>query len=191
MLGEIQRGWMLALRVFQSCLSVLADSFIFRELWDSAPHTLPFFSSRDLLEKNSGQRIWAAGDKQAQVGSMPACLAVTAERIFACPLHSTWSASLRCERHNLVWCEWWRNRWQPFFIWQLRTRRSHWAVWLTPPSYRRPLHVTPDSERMTELMTSSWQRLSMSSGTNGLRWGDILILCSALLQFVLLKALYK
>ncbi len=35
------------------------------------------------------------------------------ERAFVRPLHSTWSASLCCERHDLVWCEWWRNRWQP------------------------------------------------------------------------------
>ncbi len=36
------------------------------------------------------------------------------------------------------------------------------ALWLTPPSCRRPLHATPDSEQ-------AWQRLSMSSGSSGLR----------------------
>ncbi len=90
---------------------------------------------------------------------MPACLAIIAERAFACPLHSTWSASLRCERHDLVWCEWRRNRWQHFFL----AQRSYQALWLTPPSYRRPLHVMPDSEWMRSSHVS-WQRLSMSSG---------------------------
>ncbi len=58
------------------------------------------------------------------------------------------------------------------FFWRLRTRRSYWALWLTPPSYRCPLHVTPDSEWMRS-SSASWQRLSMSSGSNGLRWGAI------------------
>ncbi len=98
---------MLALRVFQSCLSVLAVSFLFRErLHPSRP---PVFFLPGICEKKiSGQRIWAAGDKRAHFGSMPAYLAR--------PLHSTWSASLRCERHDLVRCEWRRNRWQPFFL---------------------------------------------------------------------------
>ncbi len=90
---------------------------------------------------------------------MPACLAIIAERAFACPLHSTWSASLRCERHDLVWCEWRRNRWQHFFL----AQRSYQVLWLTPPSYHRPLHVMPDSEWMRSSHIS-WQRLSMSSG---------------------------
>ncbi len=38
------------------------------------------------------------------------------ERAFVRPLHSTWSASLHCERHDLVRCEWRQNRWQPFFL---------------------------------------------------------------------------
>ncbi len=47
--------------------------------------------------------------------SMPVSLAITAGRAFACPLHSTWSASLRgCERHDLVRWEWRRDGWQPF-----------------------------------------------------------------------------
>ncbi len=85
---------------------------------DSAPHALQFSFSQGSVRKNSGQRILAAGDKQAHIGSMPACLAVTAERerAFVHPLHSTWSASLRRERHDLVQCEWQRNRWQPFFL---------------------------------------------------------------------------
>ncbi len=70
-----QRGWILALRVFQSCLSALAVSFLFREwLHPSRP---PIFFLPGICEKKNGvQRIWAAGDKRAHVGSMPACLAV-------------------------------------------------------------------------------------------------------------------
>ncbi len=61
------------LRVFQSCLSALAVSFLFREwLHPSCP---PIFFLPGICEKkNSVQRIWAAGDKRAHVGSMPACL---------------------------------------------------------------------------------------------------------------------
>ncbi len=94
------------------------------------------------------------------------------ESEFARPLHSTWSASLRCERYDLVRYRWRRNRWQPFFFGRLRTRKSYGALWLTLPSYRSPLHVTPDSERMRS-SSASWQRLSMSSGSNGLRGGAI------------------
>ncbi len=53
------------------------------------------------------------------------------------------------------------------FLWRLRTWRSYQALWLTPPSYHHPLHVTPDSERMKS-SSVSWKRLSMSSGSNGL-----------------------
>ncbi len=58
------------------------------------------------------------------------------------------------------------------FFRRLRTRRCYRALWLTPPYYRCPLHVMPDSERM-RISSASWQRLSMSSGSNGLRWGAI------------------
>ncbi len=39
--------------------------------------------------------------------------------------------------------------------------------WLTPPSYHHKLHTTPDSERMKS-SSALWQRLSTSSGSNGL-----------------------
>ncbi len=90
MLGEIpswrcaQRDWLLPLRDFQSCLSTLSDSFLFRKrLCSSHP---PFLPTRDLWGKDSGQRIWAAGDKRAHAGSMSVCLSITAERAFAFPL---------------------------------------------------------------------------------------------------------
>ncbi len=120
MLGEIprwrcaQRDWLLSLREFQSCLSALTDSFLFRErLHPSRP--LVFFLPGTCAEKTTGQRIRAASDRRAHAGSMPACLAITTERAFACPLHPTRSASLwGCERHDLVRCEWQRIGWQPF-----------------------------------------------------------------------------
>ncbi len=58
------------------------------------------------------------------------------------------------------------------FFWWLRTWRSYRALWLAPPSYRHPLHVTPDSERIRS-SSASWQRLSMSLGLNDVRWGAI------------------
>jgi len=58
------------------------------------------------------------------------------------------------------------------FFWWLRMRSCYRALWLTPPSYRHPLHVTPDSERMRS-SSASLQRLSMSSGSNSLCWGAI------------------
>ncbi len=84
---------------------------------DSAPRTLPFSSSQGSVRKNSGQRIWAAGDKRAHVGSMPVCLAVTTEgesihpssllnMISAPALWATWSRSVRVRR----------NRWQHLFL---------------------------------------------------------------------------
>ncbi len=59
-----------------------------------------------------------------------------------------------------------------FFFFGFERGRSYRALWLTPPSYRHPLHVMPDSEQ-TRSSSASWQRLSMSSGSNSLRWGVI------------------
>ncbi len=110
-----QRGWMFTLRVFQSCLSALAVSFLFREkLCILRP---PVFSSSQgsVREKNYGQRIWAAGDKRAHVGSMPTCLAVTSEERAFCP-----SSSLNMISVPPLWATWSRsvrvtaNRWQRF-----------------------------------------------------------------------------
>ncbi len=120
MLGEIprwrcaQRGWLFLLRAFQSYLSAPTDSFLFREqLRPSRPRV--FFLTGTCEEKTVGQRIWAASDKRAHIGSMPACLTITTERALACPLHPTWSASLcGCEWHDLVRCEWQWIGWQPF-----------------------------------------------------------------------------
>ncbi len=48
------------------------------------------------------------------------------------------------------------------FFWWLRTRRSYRSLWLTPPSYRRPRHVTPDSEQMSD-KGCQWARARMVS----------------------------
>ncbi len=57
--------------------------FLFRKrLRPSCLHIL--FLPRTCEEETVGQRIWAAGDKRAHVGSMPACLVVTAGRAFPC-----------------------------------------------------------------------------------------------------------
>ncbi len=121
-LGEIpcwrcaQRGWLLALRAFQSCLSALTVSFLFRErLRPSHP---PVFFLPGICEKKQRAEDFCGQWQASSCRSMPACLAVTAERerAFVCPLHSTWSASLRCERHDLVWCEWRWKRIQPFLL---------------------------------------------------------------------------
>ncbi len=135
------------------------DRFLFRERLRSSRPPL-FFLPGTCEEKASGQGIWAAGDKRAHAGSMPACLAITAERAFACPLHPARSASLRgCERHDLVRCEC-----EPFSVGFRRGR----VIWLC--NWPRPhlLHATPDSERMKS-SSALWQRLSTRSGLNGLR----------------------
>ncbi len=148
-------------------LASLRSQIAFFSESDSAPHALPSFSSQGPAPC-SAERFWAAGDERAHVGSVPACLSVTAERGFAGPLHPTWSASLCCcERHDLVQCEWrWHGR-QPFPGSFGRGGVIGLGDW-PRPSCRRPLHAAPDLERATS--SSVWcQRLSVSSGSSGLR----------------------
>ncbi len=105
MLGEIQcwccaqRDWLLALRVLQSCLSALADSFLFSKRGKNS-------GAEDL----SGRRRASSRRLSARVPRRH-----RRERIRRdSPLHSTWSASLcGCERHDLVRWEW-RRHGQPF-----------------------------------------------------------------------------
>ncbi len=127
MLGEIPR-WRCSLREFQSCLSTLTDSFLFRERLRPAPSR--FLHPRDLWGKNNG-----AEDSSGQ-----------------------WQAS---SRHLTT-------KWMTAFLWRLQMQRSYRALWLTPPSCCHLLHATPDSERMRS-SSASWQKLSTSSGSNGLR----------------------
>ncbi len=123
-LGEIprwrctQRGWMLRLRVFQSCLSALADSFLFRERL----HLLrpPVFFLSGICEKKTVSRGFErAVTSELTLAQCPrASPSLQRERAFARPLHSTWSESLRCERHDLVGCEWCKLD-DSLFFWRL------------------------------------------------------------------------
>ncbi len=72
-------------------------------------------------------------------------------------LWATWSRSV-----------WATTNWMTAFSWRLQTRKSYRALWLTPPSCRHLLNATPDSEQMKS-SSALWQRLSTSSGSNGLR----------------------
>ncbi len=79
---------------------------------------------------------------------MPAHLAVT-ERAFACPLHPTWSTSLRgCERRDLVRCERQWTGWQPFSGGFICGRVIGLRGW------PRPLAVICFTQRQTE---SGWR----------------------------------
>ncbi len=121
MLGEItrwrcvQRCWLLTLWAFQSCLSALAVSFLFRErLRPSHP---PVFFLPGICEKKQ----WAedlSGRWQASSRRLNARVPHRhhRERAFVRPLPSTWSLSFRSEQHYLIWCKWRRSRWLLFFL---------------------------------------------------------------------------
>ncbi len=118
-----------------SLASLRSRSAFFSES-DSAPHTLLFSFSQVSVRKNSGQRIFAASDKRAHVGSMPACLAVTAERERE---HSSVLFTQHDQRPSAVsdmisFGASDGEKEYSLFFWRLRTRKSVWALWLTPPS---------------------------------------------------------
>ncbi len=106
-----------------------ASGYISRRL---PPHLRFLFLKKQRVEDFCGQ--WQASSCR----SMPACLAVTAEReerAFVCPLHSTWSASLRRERHESSFGA--SDRWKKntaFSFGGFGPWKSVWALWLTPPS---------------------------------------------------------
>ncbi len=155
---------MLALLVFQSCLSALAVSFLFRE--QRRPSRPPVFFLPGICEKKQ------------RAEDLSGRWQVSSHRLNArVPCHHR-----REREHSPVLFT--QHNQRPsavsdmisfgasdgeiddrIFFWQLQTWRSYRALWMTPPSYHRPLHVTPDSERM-RISSASWQRLSMSS--NGL-----------------------
>ncbi len=156
-LGEIphwrcaQRGWMLALRVFQSCLFVLAVSFLFRRrLHPSRP---PVFFLPGICEKKQRAED-LSGWWQASTRRLNACVP---RRLRRGREHSPVLFTQHDQRPSAV------SDMNSFdasdveiddslFFWRLRTRRCFFwrtrsaLLWLTPPSYRHPLHVTPDSE---------------------------------------------
>ncbi len=84
-------------------LASLRSRIAFFSESDSVPRALPFSSFQGPVKKKKQGRGFEQPDKRAHAGSMPACLAITSERAFACPLHPARSASLRgCKRHDLV-----------------------------------------------------------------------------------------
>ncbi len=128
------------LQEFQSCLSALTDSFLSDS--DSAPRALPFSSSQGpVRKKTAGQRIWAADDKRAHIGSMPAWLAITTERAFACPLHPAWSVPPLRLRATLSRSVWMTMNWMTAFLRQLQMQKSYRALWLNLPSFCHLLHA--------------------------------------------------
>ncbi len=142
---------MLALRVFQSCLFVLAVSFLFRRrLHPSRP---PVFFLPGICEKKQRAED-LSGWWQASTRRLNACVP---RRLRRGREHSPVLFTQHDQRPSAV------SDMNSFdasdveiddslFFWRLRTRRCFfwrtWSalLWLTPPSYRHPLHVTPDSE---------------------------------------------
>ncbi len=115
------RSPLLADDTHAECVSCLekshshSESFSLASLLSRIVLFSEFYFPLTCEEKTARQRIRAAGDMRAHVSSMPACLAITTERAFACPLHPTRSTSLcGCERHDLVRCEWQQIGQQPF-----------------------------------------------------------------------------
>ncbi len=103
-LGEIprwhcaQRGWMLALRLRPSRPPVFFLPWIFEE-------------------KTAGRGFERPVTRELMLAQCPhASPSPQREREFTRPLHSAWSASLRCERHDLIRCEWRWIRWIAFFF---------------------------------------------------------------------------
>ncbi len=156
-------------------LASLRSRIAFFSESDSVPRTLPFFSSQGPVRKK--QRTLAAGDKRAHAGSMPTCLAITAERALACPLHPTRSASLRgCERHGLVRCERQQTGWQPFPGGFRRGRVIGLCDWPLPladiclkqhqTQSRWRVHPRYDKgcQRARARMVSAWGAISQQAG---------------------------
>ncbi len=168
MLGEIprwlcaQRDWLLSLQEFQSCLSALVDSFLFRErLCPSRPPI--FFLPRTCEEKTAGQRIRAAGDKRAHAGSMPTCLAITTESIRLSSSPNTISVPLRL---RATWSHsvWVTTNWITAFLWQLQTRKglsgSVTDPALLPSSASRNARLRADEE-FIRVMTKAVNKLGL------------------------------
>ncbi len=158
-----QRSWMLRLRVFQSCLSALADSFLFRERLH--PLRPPVFFLSGICEKKTVSRGFErAVTSELTLASMPTCLAVTAEGESIRP-----SSSLNMIRVPPLWATWSRwvrvmqIRWQPFFLAAFSGGQGGVIGHCDWPCPLTVIHLRSSS--------ASWQLLSKSSGSNGLRWG--------------------
>ncbi len=153
MLGEIpgwryaQRDWLLSLREFQSCLSALTDSFLFRERLRSSRPPL-FFVPGTCEKKKSG-----AEDLSSRWQASSCWLNAHVPRHHHKEsIHLSSSPSMICVPLRL------RATWS----------RSVWVTMNCLTSCRYLLHAMPDS---VQLKSSSalWLRLSTSLGSNGLR----------------------
>ncbi len=121
-LGEIprwccaQQGWLLALQVFQSCLSALAVSFLFRErLHQSRPPVsfLPGICEKKTSCRGFERPVTSELPSAQWLGASPS---LQRERAFAHPLHSTWSRDMISFSASDG-----RNWWQTFFLVALDT----------------------------------------------------------------------
>ncbi len=158
------QDWLLSLREFQSHLSALADSFLFIASPPLAPsHSLPprvLWNSR--AEDSSSQRRTCSHRFNARMPRRHHRESIqrsSSLNMISVPprLRATWVRSVGVTMN-----------WMTAFLWWLRTRKSYRSRWLTPPSCRCPLHATADPERIRSL-SMSWQRLSVSSDSSGLR----------------------
>ncbi len=181
MLGETprcaQRGWLLSLREFESRLSALTDSFLFRKRLRpsraSAPRALPFYFSQGPVRRKQRGRGF-----ERLVTSEPT--SAQCPRASPSPqresIHRSSSLSM-ISVPPLLWATWSRSvevtaRCMTAFLWWLRTRRSYRALWVSPPSCRCPLYAMPDSERGAHPCHDNgyqWARVRVVSA-----WGAIL-----------------
>ncbi len=159
-----QQDWLLSLREFQSHLSALADSFLFIATPPLAPsHSLPArFLWNSRAEDSSSRRRTCSHRFNARMPRRHHRESIrrsSSLNMISVPprLRATWVCSVGVTMN-----------WMTAFLWWLRTRKSYRSRWLTPPSCRCPLHATPDPERIRSL-SMSWQRLSVSSDSSGLR----------------------
>ncbi len=127
-----------------------------------------FFPPRDLWGKSSRAEDlssrWQASSRRLNA-RMPRHHRRESIRLSSSPSTISVPPWLRATWSCLVWVT---LKWMTTFLWQFQTRKSYRALWPTPPSWRHLLRTTPDSEWMKS-SSALWQRLSMSSGSKGLR----------------------
>ncbi len=144
----------LSSRIRTSCSDQLADSVI--------PCGYPVRSKKAFLEEQISGFERPVTSELTPAQCPRASPSPQRERAFVRPLHSTWSASLHCERHDLVRCEWRQNRWQPFFLAALDAEGSVTDPALLPSSSSRNTRLRADEEIIC-IMTEAVNEL-------GLKW---------------------
>ncbi len=144
-----------SLRELQSCFSELNDSFLFkkpRDLWGKNSRAEDLSSRWLASSRRLNARTSRCHRESNRLSSSPNSISVPPR------LRATWYRSLG------VTMNWTLTA----FLWRLQMRKSYRAPWLTPPSCRHLLHAAPDWKR-TMSSSALCQRLSTSSGSNGLR----------------------